>query len=226
MGVRQPGDAHPQGDDPAKIAHYRQTAFLRFRFSGTVSPAELGQGDDQRWLALFFERLTAAQPERAVDGPVLAANAAALPADPVYAEHFSGAPEGLWTDGTEATIRLPTPLYNRQGATLSAEVSAALDPKLLPVQHAAIFANGEAVGEWVFDEPGVQKRKIVIPPALLKAPTLEMQFRFAKTLSPTEAGTGHDGRRLALLFKNVQLYRSAPLEEPPAAPNHDQKENS
>ena len=182
---------------------------LRFHYAQPTAPADYSASPDTRRLAVLFANLTLHRPTPRVDGPVISA-ADPVQGDQVYADHFSGAePGGRWTDGPTATLRLPMPAADQGSVTLTAEVGALLDPKKLPVQRASIFVNGQPVGEWQFTTPDARTHTVDIPRVLLHGETLAIEFRFAGTLAPADITASDDHRKLALLFKSVQLHWSA-----------------
>ncbi len=178
---------------------------LRFHFSNAAAPSTYSDSKDIRRLALLFSQLTLRQPRVRVDGPVIPADVPGQ-GDPVFAANFSDVEHlGRWTVGPSAALVLPTP-PGTSDVTLSAQVGALINPAKLPVQRTGVLVNGEPVGEWVFLHDGSVQREVVIPRKLLTDETMRVEFRFSKTLSSAELGSGEDTRQLALLFKDVQLH--------------------
>ncbi len=191
---------------------------LRFHYAQTTAAADYSASPDTRRLAVLFAKLTLHQPTPRVDGPVISASDP-LQGNAVYADHFSGAePGGRWTDGPTATLRLPMPPADEGSVTLTAEAGALLDPAKLPAQRARIFVNGQPVGEWQVTTSDARTYTVDIPRVLLHGETLEIEFRFAGTVSPADISASDDHRKLALLFKSVQLHWSARRAGNPVPP--------
>ena len=186
---------------------------LRLHFAQTISPAQITGSGDTRPFALLVQQVSLRQRYGPVDFPLLDASKPST--DPIYAVHFApGQPDGRWTIGPTATIRLAAPDSDGD-VVLTAKVGAALDPGALPVQRARITVNGQAVGEWVFEHGGVESREVTIPRELRMGATMEIGFQFSGTVCPAEVGKGKDRRHLALLFKNIQLHGCGPTAGPP-----------
>ncbi len=178
---------------------------LRFHYSQPAAPSSYSASPDHRPLGLLFINLTLSQFNSHAAGPLIAAGDTGQ-GNAAYALNFSGAePSGRWTVGPSATLRFPTPPGD-SAVTLSAELAPLVDPVKLPVQRTGILVNGQPAGEWVFDAPGLTRRELVIPRALLTGDPLEIELRFSKTISPAEMGTANDTRQMALLFRGVQLH--------------------
>ena len=200
---------------------------VQFRFSKTISPAEVSKAADPRQLALLFANvqlhwLTSdeAPVTHRVDGPVFSA-ADAAQGTRVYAANFSEPqPFGRFTVGPSSTVRLPVP-PSEGDLTLSAKAGALIIPPKLTEQHTTILVHGQPIGEWVFLAPGSNQREVVIPRRLLTGNTVDVEFRFSRTISPAENGQSEDQRQLALVLQELQLHWFAPNQAPPAPPAPD-----
>ena len=118
-------------------------------------------------------------------------------------------PEGTWTIGQRATLRValerPHSQQLRLGALISPFISK--DHRRLAVR---IVVNARKVGEWAFsfDEPeedGLRWRVVDIGLTGAEADRLQVSFEIDAPTSPHALGLSADPRPLGLLFKLVRM---------------------
>lgn len=134
------------------------------------------------------------------------------PATFARTEAFSGfsspEPPGCPTDGPEATVSLTLPSVE-QDVTLTAGSGAIIVPGKLPRQRVGVFANGQPVAEWAFDEGGYRTNTAVIPRAALRNGQLVLRFHFSQTISPAQVDGGPgDVRQLAWVVQQLTLRQN------------------
>ena len=68
-----------------------------------------------------------------------------------------------------------------------------------------VYVNEHQVGEWLFDQPGVQEKTITIPHDLLESEIQYIAFGLPDAVSPKDLGRSEDGRDLALAVRSMVI---------------------
>lgn len=118
-------------------------------------------------------------------------------------------PWGRWTSDAVAhiTLRLDRPAGGP--LELRAAVTAFVPPAV-GSQAVSWVVNGRVLDRWSFTEDGeAVERRLLIPQALLEdARDIILQLRISAPMSPRDAGTGTDVRRLGVALKRMKLIES------------------
>ncbi|HXM32025.1 MAG TPA: hypothetical protein VN921_00110 [Chthoniobacterales bacterium] len=119
---------------------------------------------------------------------------------------WSGAEaEFTWTDGTSAKLKLPIPDHDGP-LTLRMKLGGLIQPRELPVQNVAVYANGEKIADWQVGEPA--DFTAPIPLELTRnAEDLNIKLRIPDAASPQSLGMSYDGRLLGVRCYFVELRR-------------------
>lgn len=208
---------------------------VSFVFDAPVSPAESGVGSDTRLLGLSVTTLVL---EKAAPSPPPKSSVREYQLGTVI-DFKSGSsdstcvrycgegwarpePQGTWTDGEMATLRLGIRAQLKSDLTL--RITAA--PFLTPAQsrqkvHATV--NGVELGVWNMAAPAMQDWQVVIPEAIaFRTGDLDIVFGIETPVSPATAGLGADTRRLGISLAALVVDKSAPptlTPTPPPLPN-------
>lgn len=118
-----------------------------------------------------------------------------------------GARTFAWIDGREAELLVPR--FSRAAATL-AIVTAPAAVAGAPPQQVSVIVNGVPVGTRAL-AAGWHEMDLPVPARALTAGLNRVQLYFQSAVSPREAGTGDDPRRLSAAIDSVRLYSSARL---------------
>jgi hypothetical protein len=123
-----------------------------------------------------------------------------------YVSGFSGnESNGTWTDGSQAIIRLMVPPSDRD-LVLEAYVGGFFPPNTTE-QVAAVYVNGQRLGEWSTSVTAPAKRQLIIPRAVVgNSGKVFLQFQIAHPVSPFETGQGIDRRKLGLFFSQIEIH--------------------
>ena len=216
---------------------------VEFRFSKTISLAEIGTSKDTRQFALLFQNVQlhwlvpdqASSASPAPNQPVspyeaflpcrwnepIGFSASTVPTKPnVFSGLSQADPVGSWSNGPDTTMRLIVPDLD-QDAIVSVFAGAASIPNKRPAQRVSVYANGQPVAEWVYDTGAPQTDTAVIPKSLLGDGRLVLRFHYSNPTAPSEYSNSQDVRKLAVLFLSLTL--SAHFD-PPVSPGPAQAE--
>ncbi|GAI90942.1 unnamed protein product, partial [marine sediment metagenome] len=118
---------------------------------------------------------------------------------------WSGMDEiGTWTNQKESLLFL----------SFKDHTNYNLDIIMMPLytpeidQTVEIFFNGNNIGKFTLDNPGLKKYTITIRKELLKEEYNVLQFKFKYLLSPRQLGiSSQDSRNLAVYFNEIIFYK-------------------
>ncbi|MCP1714725.1 hypothetical protein J2T58_000565 [Methanocalculus alkaliphilus] len=119
---------------------------------------------------------------------------------------WSGPEEGFtWTSGYQAGLALQMEDTDTD-LTLTILASPYFGGGALDQQHVIIQVNGQKIGEWVYDTPGLQEKSILIPQWALSDDEIQyITFELPDAMSPRELGQSEDGRDLALAVRSMVI---------------------
>jgi hypothetical protein len=112
---------------------------------------------------------------------------------------------GSHTVGPVASIRFTAPPPD-ENIVLEMTAGALIADKRLPEQRVTVYANGHAVGEWVWRSPVFARHELVIPKEFLGAGEVLLEFRIAHPMSMAELGFGRDSRKIGIEVSSVRLH--------------------
>jgi len=113
-------------------------------------------------------------------------------------------PWGRWTEGARASLKFQFATAPRR--ELSLELLGR--PLLVPSQAklvVKIHARGKMIGEWVFDQPDFEWKRIQIAQDLVQEKSLELVFEIDHPICLKELGLSDDPRHLGLGVAQVLL---------------------
>lgn len=130
------------------------------------------------------------------------------------AQYYQGAgwsipEEGFtWTDGRNAVLIVEPKNVDSELTDLTVTILASpyFGGGAIDQQRVTVKVNGHYVGEWVFDQPGIQQKEVIIPNALLpEQEILYIAFELPDAVSPKDLGRSEDGRDLALAVHSMVI---------------------
>lgn len=110
---------------------------------------------------------------------------------------------GVWSDGREAVLRLPTP-----PADGDLEVVFKLEPFLapgLPAQRVTIRTANRNVATWRLGVAGLQTVHAVVPKALRSGGDLELHLELPDADAPSRLSNSNDSRQLAVRMTRIDV---------------------
>ncbi|RQD80521.1 hypothetical protein D5R95_08720 [Methanosalsum natronophilum] len=109
-----------------------------------------------------------------------------------------------WTDGHNALLALQ-PESTDTDLTLTVTTSPYLGGEAIDRQRVFVTVNDHPVGEWVFDEPGIQEKSIIIPHGVLNERMQYIAFEMPDAVSPKDLGQSGDQRDLAIAVRSMVI---------------------
>jgi hypothetical protein len=100
-------------------------------------------------------------------------------------------------------FRVSPPTSKR--VTLSAKVAPFLVAKKVEQQRITIKIDGESIGSWTLEAPGLRLHTLGVPAERLQGETFELSFELPDAAVPREFGVNEDVRSLAALFQSLNL---------------------
>jgi hypothetical protein len=76
----------------------------------------------------------------------------------------------------------------------------------LPEQRVSVSANGQPVGEWVWQARTLPGRELLIPKNLLAGGALRLEFHIAHPASPAEFGLSPDPNKYGITISSIRLH--------------------
>ncbi len=116
-------------------------------------------------------------------------------------EHYT------WTDGSVASVVFPL-TKSDEPVTLIVRTGGNIRPPSLPFQPVDVLVNDRKIASWEVADDKVYIA--TIPKDFLTEPrnNLYIDFSIPKAISPTDLGTGADGRRLGMRVSEVTITRA------------------
>lgn len=117
---------------------------------------------------------------------------------------------GTWSNGTRATLIIPTPHSLAIPLQLSITTDAFLAPGK-PTQEVRILINGQPTKSWIHTEQNnLQTHQFVLPANLLanNDQNLQIEFELIKPTSPAQLGISDDSRQLGIRLKSLVISSS------------------
>ncbi|HSH40002.1 MAG TPA: hypothetical protein VK993_14610 [Chthoniobacterales bacterium] len=175
-----------------------------------MSPAQLGDGGDQRRLGIHCRDVTlsvtnaaATDPEAYTLGSVLRFGSDGEVERFLVRGWSNPEPGWRWTEGKAAVIELKVP-PTQAPLTIRARMSGVANPPELPFQPTEVFANGKQIARWEVAELADFQATIPAEIAAGGGPLL-LEFRIPKAVSPKELGLGDDPRALGLCWHELEI---------------------
>ncbi len=124
----------------------------------------------------------------------------------------AASPDGIWTDGPLAMLRLRIDPALDERASLDLDVDAV--PLLAP-QHPALdvdlSVNGQALTKWTYYPSSASRRSVRIPAAVVSGRhEIDIEFQVRNPESPQFLGVGRQPQFLGLQVRSMLLRRAAP----------------
>lgn len=110
---------------------------------------------------------------------------------------------GVWSDGREAVLRLPTPPTDGD-----LDVVFKLEPFLargLPLQRITVRTGGRDVATWRLATTGLQTVHAAIPKALRSSGDIELHLELPDADAPSHLSNSTDSRQLAVRMMRVDV---------------------
>lgn len=177
---------------------------LECRYAWSAVPSELSDSEDQRALAVAFDRFVfdpdAPAPGHSDDRPrSVDVDFGTLESRPQLRSGWGGLEQGpkgttyAWAvkQSASVTVELGHPVPS----TLAIRARPFVYPDA-PSQSIDLEVNGTMAGTWILDE-GWQEYASELPASLFKAGQNTLTLHFDRTTSPATVGTGSDARTLA-----------------------------
>jgi hypothetical protein len=126
-------------------------------------------------------------------------------AQPYQVFGWSYPEEGFtWTDGYSAVLAVqPDKMDSDLILTLVAHPH--LGGGDIDQQRVVVIVNGHRVGEWIFDQPTIQEKTIVIPHVVLENDVLHIALELPDAKSPYDLERSEDPRDLALAVRSMVI---------------------
>lgn len=111
-----------------------------------------------------------------------------------------------WTDG-QRTILSVQPDITDSDLLLTINATPFLVKGVVPQQRVNISVNNHHIGEWTFNQSGIQEKTIIIPQNVLNKGVQNITFEFPDAISPKEAGVSEGERLLALAVRSFKIEK-------------------
>jgi hypothetical protein len=132
----------------------------------------------------------------------------------LYADHgwYQADPDGTWTVGEVALLRLPLAQQAKGTLRLRIEARPFLNREI-PVRTVHLRAGASEVATWKFDHDGYQAREVDLPPGAATNGEIVLNFEIEHSVSAYALGLSPDWRPLGLSVRSLTIDPVGPPQQ-------------